>query len=283
MNKKGNRVQASVIFLIVGVLLIIIAFLVPAKGFTQNLLLGAAFVPLTVTLLDFFWRLLGGDPTSNALYQLSEVSQETRSELQKTFQLVDNKLQESFKLLEESRAAGVIRLTISGKFPRYEWMDRLKNAQQQVDLMGYTLLTWAKNKNDEEILRLVMRGVKVRILIMDETNPHFSSIINDHLSGTSIDRTRIELKDAQRTFENIKQKIATIKSANPSGSFELRTARKGWIACNICRTDAEMVVVTYMYCQGTSSGPLMVIHHDLEPNLFQAYQEEFDQLWELNA
>ena len=161
----------------------------------------------------------------------------------------------------------------------------MKGAQEEVDLMGYTLLTWIKTTNFEyEVLKLVRKGIKIRILILDETNPHFDSFINSHLAGTSIDRTRSELKDARKAFENIMQKVQAAKTADSPGDFELRTAKDGLITCNICRTDANMIVVSYMYWQQAVTSPLfLILQGQEEPNLFQAYKEEFDRLWELNA
>ncbi len=44
-----------------------------------------------------------------------------------------------------------------------------------------------------------------------------------------------------------------------------------------------MIVVSYMYWQQAVTSPLLLIlQSQEEPNLFKAYQEEFDHLWELN-
>jgi hypothetical protein len=296
MNKT---VRASIIFLFLGIFLLFIAYLLQllqANSFLGLAIFNAGFVLITVFILNIIWALLGGEPVSNAIDQLTKSFQDVDTKLQqsfqdvdarleRTFQDVDTKLQESFQILKQSSETGVVGLSVSGKFSRNSWAGRLRDSQQQVDLMGYTLLTWIKTTNFEsEVLKLVRKGVKIRILILDETNPHFESFINSHLAGTSIDRTRSELKDARKAFENIRQKVQSSKAANSSGDFELRTAKEGLITCNICRTDTNMIVVSYMYWQQAVTSPLLLIlQSQEEPNLFQAYQEEFDHLWELNA
>src|SRR6266567_2350888 len=260
---KKRTLQASGIFLIIGALLLALAFFLQTNAFLSSAFFNAAFVMLAVVILNLLWALLGGEPVSNAIEQLKE----------------------SFQILKQSNETGVVGLSLSGKFSRNEWGERLRNSQQQVDLMGYTLLTWIKTTNFEnEVLKLVQKGVRIRILILDEINPHFDSFINSHLAGTSIERTRSELKDARKAFENIIQEVQATQTANSPGDFELRTAKEGLITCNICRTDSTMIVVSYMYWQKAVTSPLLLIlQSQEEPNLFQAYQEEFDRLWELNA
>ncbi len=296
---KKRTIQASVIFFIIGGLLLALAYalqVLQSNAFISLALFNAAFVMLTVFILNILWALLGGEPVSNAIEQLTESFQDVDTKLQqsfqnvdarleRTFQVVDTKLQESFQILKQSNETGVVGLSLSGKFSRNEWVERLRNSQQQVDLMGYTLLTWIKTTNFEnEVLKLVQKGVRIRILILDEINPHFDSFINSHLAGTSIERTRSELKDARKAFENIIQEVQATQTANSPGDFELRTAKEGLITCNICRTDSTMIVVSYMYWQKAVTSPLLLIlQSQEEPNLFQAYKEEFDRLWELNA
>jgi hypothetical protein len=295
---KRRTIQASVIFLIIGGLLLALAYalqVLQANAFISLALFNAAFVMLTVFILNILWALLGGEPVSNAIEQLTESFQDVDTKLQQsfqdvdarleqTFQNVDAKLQESFQILKQSNETGIVGLSVSGKFSHNEWADRLRKSQQQVDLMGYTLLTWIQTNFENEVLKLVHKGVRIRILILDETNPHFDSFVNSHLAGTSIETTRSELRDARKAFENIRQEVQKSKTAHSSGDFELRTAREGLITCNICRTDANMIVVSYMYWQKAVTSPLLLIlQSQKEPNLFQAYQEEFDHLWELNV
>ncbi len=195
-------------------------------------------------------------------------------------------MQQYTNLLADSRTTGVIRLlAISGDFGVHgDWMRRLESAENQVDLMGYTLYVWTKGeKFEEEFFNLVQRGVKFRILIMDEKNPFFESFINVYqILGISTPYVRAELQQVQKVFADIGKTIQNMKDPNSSGSFEVRTVQKGLIVCQITRTDAEMVVVNYLYSEVGSRSPLMLIQGE-ESKMFQAYQKEFNRLWELNA
>jgi hypothetical protein len=273
-----ERAKPSIIFLFIGGLLLFIAYLLrpsspQADGFISSALSNIAFVLLTVTILDLLWGLLGGEPISKSL-----------SDLRQSLHLFDNNLQQYINLLGDSRTTGVVRLlTISGDFGSPgDWMQRLKSAQQEIDLMGYNLHVWTKGDNfEEEVLKLVQKGTKVRILIMDENNPSFDSFLNvTQLQTISTAFVKSELQQARKVFEQIDQKIHAM-NVKPSGSFELRTVQKGLIICHMCRTDAEMVVINYLFSEIASRSPLMLIQ-GREAKMFQMYQKEFDQIWKLN-
>lgn len=272
MNKQ---VRAGAIFLLVGGLLLFIAFLLQKYSFFSSILSNIAFVTLTVFILNFLWNLLGGEPLANSLEQLTE-------SLKLSFQRVDDKLQQSFQIIQDSHAAGLVAISTNGTLTHTQWLERLRNAQQCVDLMGYTLLRWGKTPRFlEEVLKLVQRDVKIRVLIMDQTNRHFDCFINEDIAGSTIDQTRKQLEVAQKVFEDLQQKV---QAANLPGTFKLRTVKKGLVTCNICRTDTQMTVVNYLYWQQTTNSPLMQLQKtNDQANLFQVYQDEFDQLWDLNV
>jgi hypothetical protein len=275
MNKQ---VRASAIFLLIGALLLLTAFLLQRDGFFSSILSNVAIVVLTVVILNFLWNLLGGEPIANSLEQLT-------GSLQHSFQRVDDKLQQSFQIIQDSHLTGLVAISTNGTLTRTQWLERLRNAQQCIDLMGYTLLRWGKTPRfSEEVLKLVQRDVKIRVLIMDETNSHFDCFINEDIAGSTIDQTRKQLEVAQKVFEGLQQKVQAANHANLLGSFELRTVKKGLITCNICRTDTQMAVVNYLYWQQTTNSPLMLLQQNNDQvNLFQMYQDEFDQLWDLNG
>ena len=288
MNKKVQPVQATSIFFIIGILLLVIAFFIQTNSFISSLLSNAAFVILTVAILNSMWSLLGGEPVSNALAQLDgKVQQSFQSideKVQQSFQSIDKKLQQSFQIINDSHATGVIGLSTSEKLSRAQWAERLKNTQQSIDLMGFTLLTWIKTTNFEgEVLKLVQKGVNIRVLMMDESNPHFGGFINNDLAGTSVERTQREANDAKRAFMAVQQKIQANRAINAVGGFEIRTVKKGIISCNYCRADVHMIVVNYLYWQQANGSPLILLQqNENEANLFQAYQDEFEQIWNAN-
>ena len=275
MNKQ---VRASAVFLLVGALLLFTAFLLQKDSFFSSVLSNIAFVVLTVVILNFLWNLLGGEPVANSLEQLT-------GSLQHSLQGVDDKLQQSFQIIQDSHSTGLVTISTNGTLTRNQWLERLRNAQRCVDLMGYTLLRWGKTPGfSGEVLKLVQRDVKIRVLIMDETNRHFDCFINEDIAGSTVDQTRKQLEVARKMFESLQQKVQAASQAKFLGSFELRTVKRGLITCNICRTDTQMAVVNYLYWQQTTNSPLMLLQQNNDQvNLFQVYQDEFDQLWDLNG
>src|SRR5437762_14121024 len=123
---KNARLKDSakpvILFLIIGGLLLWISYLLrpqsPQDAFVSNALSQAAFVVLTVTIVNFLWILLGGDPITNALKLLYET------------------LAQSNDLLRDSHRTGVIAIFAkSDALSSNDWIERLRSAKDQVDLM----------------------------------------------------------------------------------------------------------------------------------------------------
>lgn len=266
MNIKALR--PNIVFLIIGVLLLIISYLIKSQlEFFSSTLMNISFILLTIVIVDFFWEVLGGEPISQTL----------------------NELRVSVKLLEDSHSSGLNSLlAVSGEFGNHgDWMNRLKLAKRFVDLQGYTLHMWNRCENfEQEIIELVRKGVRVRVLFMDNENPNIEGLINSNqIRSITVAAVKDEIKIVKNVFENIHNNIERIASSSGgklSGSFEVKSLCKGLIVCQICRTDSEMTVVNYLFSVVASQSPLMLIKGQ-DTKLFKAYMREFDQLWELGS
>jgi hypothetical protein len=274
-----ERTKPVLIFLVIGVLLLFVSYLLrptspQTDSFFSSAFSNAAFVLLTVAMVDWLWGLLGGEPISKTLIDLKQ-----------SFHLFDMNMQSYIDIIGDSHKAGVMRIfSHAGEFEAQSiWMRRLEAAQHEVDLMGYTLQTWATGHNFvEEILKLVQKGVKVRVLIMDETNPSFDSILSkSQTPDPHATLVRAELQQSKKIFNEIELLVRDMKTSHPSGSFELLAVQKGLIMCHICRIDDKMVVIAYLYCALASLSPLMVIQGQ-KTKMFEVYQKQFEQLWTLN-
>ena len=230
----------------------------------QNL----AFIVLTVVIVDFLWQIVGGEPIRKTLGALAATLTEMRT---------------SVALLEDSRKTGVQRLySASGAAGTHrDWMKRLKEARKNVDLLGYTLHVWNKGENFEnEMISLVKSGAKVRVLIMDETNPNLGSLVNEEqINSISLTSVQEEIKVAKRVFLSIS---AEHNKSQYSGSYEFRTLRRGLVVSQICRTDADLTAVQYLYSVGAARSPLVFVN-GLDTELFKVYMNEFEHLWELGS
>lgn len=286
MNKQ--QVKSGGIFFLLGLLTLIIAYFTQQSGFWGNIAFNIGVVIIAVAILNFLWSLLGGDPLANSVERLDGFVQlsfpKVVDKMHQSFQNVDDKLYQSFQIVQDCHSAGLAEISSNGQQKHIKWMERVKKAEGHINLMGYTLYEWVNMpKFLEEIPKLVQRNVKIQVLVMDQTNSHFESFINADIGGYSIDHSREELKIVQQRFDAVKNEIQSSNHANTSGSFELRTVKKGLITCSICRTDSQMAVGTYLYWQHVTNSPLMLLEQNSdEANLFQVYQDEFDKLWNLN-
>jgi hypothetical protein len=268
--------KSQIILLIISVLVIVVSFFLTRQSssyaldqylFWGDILKNTGLTILTVVVITFLWNLLGGDPVNNSITKLDGTL--------KNFQ-------DSVKLLEDSKVSGLERvLAVSGKFGSHdEWMGRLKAAEKVIDLMGYDILVWTKGENFEnEISTLVSRGVKIRVLIMDETNPHLEAFMNlTQITSISINVVKENIKLVKNVFSNIKSSLN--HSLQPH--LEMKTLKKGLIPMQICRTDNNLTMVQYIFSEIASRSPILVVKGE-ESSLYKIYQNEFDKLWELST
>lgn len=261
------------IFLIIGVLLLVVAFLISTSTTESGVIkfLGSAsqdlaFIILTIVVVDFLWAILGGEPINQVLKVLTDTLREMRA---------------SVKLLEESKTTGLEQIyAVSGALGSHSyWMSRLASAKDKIDLMGYSLHVWTRGDNFENVVvKLAQSGVKIRILIMDETNEDLESLINSRqITSVSTAAAREEVRVARKVFIDISSHL---KGTHSSGNFEFRTLKKGLVVCQLCRTDSELTMVQYLYSVVASRSPIMLIRGQ-DSQLFDVYSKEFEHLWEI--
>ncbi len=262
MNRKNQMIVLSII----SVLLLIIAFFIRDQGttiksFIYMLMTNVSFVIITIVLVNFIWGLLGGEPTENLLI----------------------KLRSSISLLSDSEKSGIVRvIPTSGDFGTHrDWLERLEMARSNIDLLGFTLHVWTRCDGFEDALfKLICSGVKVRILLMDENNPHFDALINtSQIKSLSIESVKSEITIVTELLNALITRIS--HTTNVKGSLEYIKVSNGLVMCQICRIDTTMSVIQYMYSVNTPQNPLIVIN-DANSKMFMKFSYEFDSLWELN-
>lgn len=261
-----NHRKPLIIFFIIGFLLIIISYLTRGTTASMKVFLSSAansigFILLTVVLVSWLWGVLGGEPITETL----------------------SYLRSSISLLNDSKRNGVQRvLAVSGEFGSHgDWMARLKSARSRLDLLGYTLHVWTRGDNFEnELFHLVQSGVHVRVMVMDEDNPNLSALMNtEQISSLSIDVVKSEIKAVKNLFTSLSKRVS---QAGLKGSLCFRPVLMGVVVCQICRTDAELTAIPYLYSVNTSQSPLLLTQGQ-QARLFQSYANEFEALWQLNA
>jgi hypothetical protein len=257
------------IFFTFGGLLLIIAFFL-AKGdpnfsyfsFFGGAVVTVAFVFLTVALINLLWTVLGGDPLQKLVAEFHG----------------------TLSILGDSQETGLRRFKhASGNlWHAGDWMKHLLAAEYQVDLLGYTLHVWSRGAGfEEEVLKLVKRGVRVRVLNMHPDNPNFGSVINQEIPGITGESSVGEARGAEDLFRNIERRVAAIPASEQRGRFEYRQVKTGTVLCQICRFDGMLTAIQYLYSEVASRTPIVLVNGS-DTELFQVYAREFERLWELN-
>ena len=268
-----NYSPLIILFIIATGLLVIAYFVIGTSTaatqdqplFWGDILKNIGLTVLTVVAITLLWNLLGGDPVDKSISRL------------------DNTLgafQSSVKLLEDSKVSGLQRvLAVSGEFGSHtDWMNRLKSAENSIDLLGYDLLVWTKGENFEnEVKKLVENGVHVRVLIMDENNPDLSAFTNTaQIRSLSIELVKENIRIVKEVFKGIKESL----SPNFQAKLEFRSLKQGLIPLQLCRTDNRLTMVQYIFSEVASRSPLLLVEGE-ESTLFAIYKNEFNLLWEL--
>lgn len=270
---ESSKRRPQVVFLIVGILLLVISFLLvkgehPSEAirFWSSAIQNVSFIVLTVVIIDLLWQVIGGEPITETLKALGTTLSDLRG---------------AILLLNDSKETGLSRMfAVSGAWgTNQQWMQRLKDSKAQVDLMGYTLHVWTRGEDFESVVQAIVKaGVHVRILIMDEANPQLAALVNDEqIAALSLSAVVEEIKVAKRTFKGIGE---SLKGLTTTGSFEFRVLKKGLIVTQICRTDTLLTAVQYLYFAVASRTPLVEIRGS-ESALFRVHANEFDALWKL--
>ena len=268
MSKRNQLFVMSFL----GVLILTSSFLfVDFKSFiwrewVNQLLINMSLILLTVVVVDRMWNLLGGDPQEKLIEKLDGSLDDSMKRLDR-----------SVTLLAHSRQSGLVDLcTISGSYATHSgWMDLLRNAKGEIDLLGYSLHSWTYSANfSNEIVKLARKGVKIRIMIMDENNSDIEAIVNSHISTYSVDDLKREIASFKQICQEIEERFSVEEKNKPL----LSTVTQGLITCQICRFDSKICVTPYLYSVQTSESPLFIIEGE-NTELFERYREEFDALW----
>ncbi len=268
MATQGTKPR--VLFLIVGILLLVIAYVLTEvtkrNEFWPSTLRSVALIALTVVIVEFLWSIVGGDPVKASIIQL----QNTLAELRVSIQLLDDSHKTGLRrIFSASGAAGSSQ----------DWMNRLKVAGKYVDLMGHSLHVWTKGEHFEKTLvQLAGAGVHIRVLIMAPDNPELTACINyRQIKGITLDSIREEIKASLQAFKAI---AAALTGTPSAANLQLRVLKGGLIFTQICRTDSTLTSIQYLYSAVASRTPLLEVTGE-DSELFQQYMREFDQIWAL--
>jgi hypothetical protein len=267
------------IFLLLGGSILTVAILfavasdVRVADFVASALANLAFVLLAVAAVEWIWGLLGGAPLGASV-----------AEIQRSVRLLDDQLSRSVRMVDEARRSGLDGVKAnSGDYGADEdWMRVLRSARRRVDLMGYSLYSWTQNDGFvDAVVELVAGGAQVRILTLHETHPQVAAPYGSQgasLSPLNPELLRGRLSSAHATFDRVRVRLED--RAPVRGSYEVRRLRSGYLHCHLCRTDDQILAISYLAATAPASSPLFRVAGKSTP-LFKKYEHEFERLWGL--
>jgi len=257
------------VFLAVGVILVLVAILLRLLVGTTVFWRSAADLAwsvgisvMVVSIVDFLWRKLGGDPIAAAL----------------------SRLQNTTSLLEDLGESGVQRVhTARNKFEGKEGLLTQMKVARRVDMMGMTLQHgWA---NDPDFLRILKERAgrdrcHFRIMVFSPDGAMVRQRDREEASQYDGQPTRIS-NDAFTSLQ-IFSRIRDALPEEEQGYLQLRVVVKTNLYCSVIRVDESMLVSKYMMsCRG-SRAPSLEISGAATP-FFKIYEQEFEAVWDLAA
>jgi hypothetical protein len=283
MGKNTNQGQGTYFFFgSIGVILVLIAVISYQKGSAYSipfqLCLNIGVSILTISIVEYLWKIKGGDPIIKAI----------------------NRLWKAISCLRDVEESGIDKIYIQrGKVNLDDWINNISTAKE-VDAMGINLATIiSKRPQLRKIIidRAVTKKCKFRILVLDPASPLTSQraeeeanqvSILDH--GTLIQRFFANIRGSLLTFQKMREEICkTIKKDTADRFYAIRVINKSNIYCSIIRTDDKMLVTKYLsHLTGTQS-PSFELRLPKEQadspiegeNLFKTFQDEFEEMWKI--
>lgn len=255
------------IFWAVGVMLILAAIIFKQLDagtlwpFWSELSLNVGISVLAVSIVDFLWRRVGGDPILAAIERLRRAT----------------------ALLSDLDDSGMERLFCARRDPEaVERQTYLKNCivdAEQVDLMGIALRhNWT---NDDSFLEMVRERIS-------RDKGHFRILVLDPNDDPVRQRDREERKEGEAAgrisadASSSLSRLAALLSGlthQQQGRLQIRTIHDTNIYCSVVRVDDRMLVTKYLLAYSGSNSPTFEIA-GRSTELFKLFEKEFEAMWQ---
>ncbi len=213
---------------------------------------------IAVSMIDWIWRRVGGDPLMNAI-----------SELRTATILLSDLHNAGVKRIFRSRSrADESKRCITEKMVR----------AKKVDMLGFVLRSgWSSTPDFREILKNQVGEEKTqfRIVIFDPIKSRMADQRSFEEDGKPSKRIANIAKSTLEALEDIKHKLAS----KDQGALKIRVVRDTGIYCSIIRVDEAMLVTKYLlHLSGSNSETMEIEGTDTE--FFKLYMEEFNAVWD---
>lgn len=261
MDSENRGFMPHWIFWLIGSAIIVFSILTNLiEGKTWSILsdisLNVGITVVAVSIIDWIWRRVGGDPLTNAIHELRSAT----------------------ALLADLRDTGLKRLFISREHAsdmRQYFKSKIAQAYE-VDMMGIALRSgWLSDPKFQKILeKSILSGeTQFRIMILEPEAQVTSqrAFEEDHRSSSRISENAGE---TLRILMEIKNRLPEAKHE----SLDVKVIDKTNIYCSVIRVDDQMLVTKYfMHLSGGNSETLEIEGEDSIFFLF--YLDEFNSMW----
>ncbi len=227
--------------------------------FFYDAIFNIGFVLVGVFIANIVWSLVGGDPSDKFRDTLLNAN----------------------TLLSDSVKSGIVGIysSSSDMGSSKDWLDVIKDAKKVVYIQGYTLLVWTRSDAfDDTLIELAQKGVRIRLLFMDENGIYLDAGINDEnipeLSDQVVKKEIITMTDY---MDKVISDFNT-KKGNGEGSIEYVKVKKNLITSQIVIADDSAYITPYMSFFNTPHCPMYKIHNN-RSDLYKKYHQEFEKMW----
>lgn len=255
-----------IFFVSVGIILLLVAIILGYQGASlwSDLLLNLGVSVTAVTVIEFMWKRVGGDPISKAIALLRTAT----------------------SLLRDLEGTG-----IEGIYPKRDkvdlekWINNYMKSAKEVDLMSNNLYRDWTSK--DEFLKIIEeRGrekrCKFRIMVLDPS-PDSSVTTQRGLDEGNAKRLRDIIRDSLNKLQQVKESIDE-KLGKKEGDeyFKIKVINRSNVYCYIVRADAKMIVANYLsHIRGARLPALQI--HGQDTSFFKVYKEEFENMWKISS
>ncbi|MDG6983058.1 MAG: hypothetical protein JRN28_00660 [Nitrososphaerota archaeon] len=242
------------IFLLLGTLLIVFAYVFSGQALLFNVLISLGTVTLAIPMIQILWLIVGGEPAQAII-----------REMQDTMRLEGLGLQRFYQ-------------TRSDVDFQNEWLNYMKNASE-VDILAHT--GYRFQLQEAKFLEMLEEGVKSRKrryrIVTYSADP--SNIVTQLTGNTEgdLDRLRTLIGLSLSKLDPI---IKHDDKKRPH--LQVRLLENHFMYFYILRADDKMLVSPYMtHLTGTHAPTFQVTGR--RSGLFEIYRKEFERVWELST
>lgn len=225
-------------------------------AFISDIALNIGMAIIAVSMIDWIWRRVGGDPLIVAISELRTTT----------------------ALLADLTSSGIKRLFISrgSASERKHYIFQKMLHAKEVDMMGMVLRTgWSSAPEFQELLKTKARKDKTnfRIIVFD---PMSEVVIQRALEEDGKPNKRIaeSATSTLRVLEEIKNELPK----KDRDSIKIKVVKDTMIYCSIIRVDETILVTKYLlHLSGSNSETIEIEGKDTI--YYKFYMDEFNAVW----